>query len=57
MKWPKFEDGSNSLGYKQWLRKLKNLLKIIECPERFNVHLATYQFEREAKFWWGTVKA
>ena len=28
----------------------------MECPERFKVRLATYQFKKEAKFWWGMVK-
>jgi len=35
---------------------MKNLFEIIECPERFKVHLVTYQFEKEAKFCWGIVK-
>jgi len=25
-------------------------------PDRFKVALTTYQFEREAEFWWGTIK-
>jgi len=28
----------------------------MECPEGFKVHLATYQFEKEAEFWWEIVK-
>jgi len=35
---------------------MENLFEIMECPKRFKVHLATYQFKKEAKFWWGTVK-
>jgi len=35
---------------------MKNLFKIVECPERFKVHLPTYQFEKEAELWWGTMK-
>jgi len=27
-----------------------NLFEITECPERFKVHLAAYQFEKEAEF-------
>jgi len=42
--------------YKEWLRRMKNLFKIVECPERFKVHLPTYQFEKEAELWWGTMK-
>jgi len=33
-----------------------NLFEIMECPERFKVHLVAYQFEKEVEFWWGTVK-
>jgi len=32
------------------------LFEIIECPDRSKVALATYQFEGEAEYWWGTVK-
>ena len=35
---------------------MENLFEIMECPERFKVHLATYHLEKEAEFWWGTVK-
>jgi len=28
----------------------------MECPARFKVALATYQFEREVEYWWGIVK-
>ena len=28
----------------------------MDCPARFKVALATYQFEPEAEFWWDTVK-
>ena len=28
----------------------------MDCPEGSKVCLATYQFEREAEFWWGTIK-
>ena len=28
----------------------------MDCPENFKVRLATHQFKKEAKFWWGTVK-
>ena len=28
----------------------------MDCPARFKVALTTYQFEREAEFWWGTVE-
>ena len=28
----------------------------MECPDRYNVALATYQFKVEAEYWWGTVK-
>jgi len=35
---------------------MKNLFEIMECPERFKVHLAACQFEKEAEFWRGIVK-
>jgi len=35
---------------------MENLFEIMECSERFKVCLATYQFEKEAELWWGTVK-
>jgi len=38
------------------VRRLENLFEIMECPDIFKVALATYQFEREAEFWWKTVK-
>jgi len=36
--------------------RLENLFEIMDCLARFKVALATYQLEREAKFWCGTVK-
>jgi len=42
--------------YREWLRRTENLFEIMEYPERFKVHLVGYQFEIEAKFWWGTMK-
>ena len=32
--------------YEEWFRRMKNLFEIMECPERFKVHLATYQFKK-----------
>jgi len=42
--------------YEEWLRRMEKLFEIMECPERFKVHLAAYQLEKEAEFWWGIVK-
>ena len=42
--------------YDERLRRMENLFEIMECPERFKVHLAAYQLEKEAEFWWGIVK-
>jgi len=50
LKRPKFERGTNPMVYEEWLRRIENLFEIIECPERFKVHLAAYQFEKEAEF-------
>jgi len=56
LKPPKFQGGADPLRYEEWKRKLENLVEIMECPDRFQVALTTYQFEGEAEFWWGTVK-
>ena len=55
LKPPKFE-GTDPMVCEEWLRRMENLFEIMECPERFKVHLAGYQFEKEDEFWWGTVK-
>jgi len=41
LKPPKFGGETNPMVYEEWM---KNLIEIMECPERFKVHLATYQF-------------
>jgi len=53
---PKFQGGSDPLKYEEWVRRLENLFEMMECPERYKVALATYQFEGEAEYWWGTIK-
>jgi len=50
LKPPKFKGGTNPIVYKEWLQRMENLFEIMECLERFKVHLATYQFEKEAEF-------
>jgi len=56
LKPPKFLGGANPLRYEEWVRKLENLFEIMECPNRFKGALATYQFEKEAEYWWGMIK-
>lgn len=56
LKPPKFQGGADPLKYEEWMRRMENLFEIMECPGRFKVALATYQFEGEVEFWWGTVK-
>jgi len=56
LKPPKFQGGSDPLKYEEWMRRMENLFGIMECPARFKVALATYQFEGEVEYWWGTVK-
>jgi len=56
LKPPKFLGRANPLRYEEWVRRLENLFEIMECPYRFKVALTTYQFEGEAKYWWGMVK-
>jgi len=51
LKPPKFEGGTDPMVYGEWLQRMENLFEIMECPERFKVHLATHQFEKEAQFW------
>ena len=48
---PKCEGGTDPMVYEEWLRRIGNLFEIVEFPKRFKVHLATYQFEKEAEFW------
>ena len=50
LKPPKFQGGANPLRCEEWIRRLENLFEIIECPDRFEVALATYQFEGEDEF-------
>jgi len=42
LKPPKFEGGTDPMVYEEWLRRMENLFEIMECPERFKVHLAAY---------------
>jgi len=56
LKPPKFQGGANPLKYEEWVRRLENLFEIMDCPDQYKVSLATYQFEEEAEYWWGTVK-
>ena len=53
---PKFSGGTDPLTYEERLRRMENLFEVVDCPGGFKVRLATYQFEKEAEFWWGTVK-
>ena len=39
------------------MRKLENVFEIMDYSVKFKVALATYQFERKPKFWWGMVKS
>jgi len=40
----KFEARENPLRYEEWMRKLEKLFEIMDCPARFKMALATYQF-------------
>jgi len=51
LKPPKFGDGTDPLTYEEWLRRMKNLFEVMDCPEGFKVRLVTHQFEKEAEFW------
>ena len=56
LKPPKFEGGPDPLVYEDWIRKIEDLLEVMECPPQLKVRLASHQFEKEANFWWATVK-
>ena len=56
LKPPRFGGGTDPLAYEEWLRRMENLFEVMDCPDEFKVRLATHQFEKEAEFWWGTVK-
>ena len=56
LKPPKFQERADPLGYKELIRRLEKLFEIMNCPARFNVALATYQFKGEAEYWWEMVK-
>jgi len=47
LKPPKFEDRTDPMVYEEWLRRMENLFEIIECPERFKVHLATFNLKKK----------
>ena len=50
LKPPKFQGGADPLKYEEWMRRMENLFEIMECPDRFKVALATYQFVGEVEF-------
>jgi len=50
LKPPKFQGVSGPLKYEEWMRRMENLFEIMECPTRFKVALATYQFEGEVEY-------
>ena len=52
LKPPKFEGGTSPMEYEEWLQRMKNLFEIMDCPDRFKVHPAAYQLEKEDEFWW-----
>ena len=56
LKPPKFGGGTDPLAYEEWLRRMENLFEVVDCPEGSKERLATHQFEKEAEFWWETVK-
>jgi len=39
--------GPDALIYGNWIRKIKDLLEVMECPAQFKVWLAFHQFEKE----------
>ena len=47
LKHPKFEGRADFMVYEEWLPRMENLFEIMECPKRFKVHLATYEFKKK----------
>ena len=41
-----FGGDTNPLAYEEWLRRMENLVEVMDCPEGFKVHLVTHQFEK-----------
>jgi len=56
LKPPRFSGGTYPLAYEEWLRRVDDLFEVMDCPEDFKVRLATHQFEKQAEFWWDTIK-
>jgi len=50
LKPPKFQGGASSLRYEEWVQRVENLFEIMDCPTRFKVALATYQFEGKDEY-------
>jgi len=51
LKPPMFQGGTDPLKYEEWMCRLENLFEIMECPDRYKMALATYQFESEVEYW------
>jgi len=49
LKPPRFGGGIDPLACEEWLRRMENLLEVMDYPEGFKVRLATHQFEKEAE--------
>ena len=47
LKPPKFKGGTNPIVYKEWLQRMENLFEIMECPERFNVHMPPVNLKKK----------
>jgi len=50
LKSPKFEGGTAPMAHEEWLQRMENLFEIMQCLERFKMHLITYQLEKEDEF-------
>ena len=56
LKPPTFDGTPDPMQYGYWKRKIEGLFEVMECPANHNVMFAAHLFEKDASFWWDTVK-
>ena len=56
LKPPTFGGAPDPIQYEHWKRKIEGLLEVMECPANYKARFAAHLFEKDASFWWDTVK-
>ena len=56
LKPPTFDGTPDPMQYEYWKRKIEGLFEVMECPTNYRVRFAAHLFEKDASFWWDTVK-